>query len=407
MAHRSVLAIAAVALIGFSSRQITAQLPPAAAPINNAGLPAWRPPSAAAVPVGAAPAAAAIPAQPAGPRTPIAKVTSGNGALPNDAGQVWREYDITPYTLRVTTTARPEQAIVDWILRETGYEAWHSEPLGILSANGRTLRVYHTPQMQDTVSEIVDRFVNSEAETQSFGMRLVTLSNPNWRSKLHRALRPIPVQSQGVQAWVLSKEDAALVIAELQKRSDFREHSSPHLLVQNGQSTVISANRPKNYIKDVAITAQWPGFAPEFAVMEEGFSLEFKPLLSLDGGTIDGVVKCNIDQIEKMISVPIDVPTQQSPRQKTEIQIPRTNSHRFAEKFHWPKDMVLVIGFGVVPTPTPTESTGVKIPLVSPPDHADLLVLIENRGAVRAIPAAAGAPAVTNVPPPITTARPF
>src|SRR5699024_5497935 len=78
MAHRSVLAIAAVALIGFSSRQLTAQLPPAAAPVNNAGPPAWRPTSAAAVPigavpVGAAPAAAAIPAQPAGPRTPIAK----------------------------------------------------------------------------------------------------------------------------------------------------------------------------------------------------------------------------------------------------------------------------------------------------------------------------------------------
>jgi hypothetical protein len=341
---------------------------------------------------------------PAGPRTPIAKVTSGQGTLPNDAGQVWREYDITPYTLRVTTTARPEQAIVDWILRETGYEAWHSDPLGILSANGRVLRVYHTPQMQDTVSEIVDRFVNSEAEMQAFGMRLVTLSNPNWRSKLHPALRPIPVQSQGVQAWVLSKEDAALVFAELQKRSDFREHSSPHLLVQNGQSTVIAANRPKNYIKDVALTPQWPGFAPEFAVLEEGYSLEFKPLLSLDGSSIDGVVKCNIDQIEKMMSVPIDVPSAQSPRQKTEIQVPRTNSHRFAEKFHWPKDMVLVIGFGVVPTPTPAETTGVRIPLVSPPDHADLLVFVESRGVLR--PGSA-VPAVTNTLPPVTAVRPF
>src|SRR6478736_3875459 len=51
------------------------------------------------------------------PRAAIAKVTSGTGTLPNDGGQVWREYDITPYTLRVTSTNRPEQAIVDWILR--------------------------------------------------------------------------------------------------------------------------------------------------------------------------------------------------------------------------------------------------------------------------------------------------
>ena len=46
------------------------------------------------------------------------------------------DYDITPYTLRVTGTNQPEQAIVDWILRETGYETWHSEPLGLLCATG-------------------------------------------------------------------------------------------------------------------------------------------------------------------------------------------------------------------------------------------------------------------------------
>ena len=93
-----------------------------------------------------------------------ARVTKGSGALPQDQGQVWREYDIRPYTLRVTTTARPEQAIVDWILRETGYEAWHSDPVGLLSANRETLRVYHTPEMQAIVADIVDRFVNSAAE---------------------------------------------------------------------------------------------------------------------------------------------------------------------------------------------------------------------------------------------------
>ena len=96
---------------------------------------------------------------------PATRVTGGSGTLPNDAGQVWREYDISPYTTRVTTTKRPEQAIIDWILRETGYEAWHTEPLGILSAGPRTLRVYHTPKMQEIVADLVDRFVSSEAAT--------------------------------------------------------------------------------------------------------------------------------------------------------------------------------------------------------------------------------------------------
>ena len=56
---------------------------------------------------------------------------AGPATLPNAQGQVWREYDISPYTVRVTSTNRPEQAIVDWVLRETGYEARHAEPLGI------------------------------------------------------------------------------------------------------------------------------------------------------------------------------------------------------------------------------------------------------------------------------------
>src|SRR5262245_30189659 len=34
------------------------------------------------------------------------KVNKGNGILPNDHGQVWREYDLAPYTLRVKNVAK-------------------------------------------------------------------------------------------------------------------------------------------------------------------------------------------------------------------------------------------------------------------------------------------------------------
>ncbi|HTQ38242.1 MAG TPA: hypothetical protein VMJ32_04405 [Pirellulales bacterium] len=365
----------------------------------------WRAPGAGALDPAGASSAAAGNLQPlsTAPRASIAKVTNGTGTLPNDAGQVWREYDITPYTLRVTSTNRPEQAIVDWILRETGYDAWHSEPVGLLCANGRTLKVYHTPQMQERVSEIVDRFVNSQNQVaaQAFGIRLITIGSPDWRAKMQQVLRPVPVQSQGVEAWLLSKEDAAMMLAELQKRSDFREHSSPHLLVQNGQATVVSASRPQTYIKDVIMKPEiWPGFQPDMAQIDEGFSLEFKPLLSLDGTMIDAVVKCNIDQVEKMNSVMLDVPTAAAPRQRTKIQVPQVDSVRFAEKFHWPTDMVLVIGFGIVPVPTPQEPTGVKIPLITPDCHADLLVVVENRG-VEGKP-----PSITRNLPPASPAPP-
>jgi hypothetical protein len=319
-----------------------------------------------------------------GPRRPIAKVTNGSGTLPNDHGQIWREYDITPYTLRVTTTNRPEQAIVDWILRETGYEAWHSDPVGLLSADHRTLRVYHTPEMQAVVSEMVDRFVNTEAETQAFGLHIMSIGTPSWRAKAQRVLHPVGVQSQGIQAWMLAKEDAAMIVADMRKRSDFREYNSPYLLVNNGQSTTVNTMQARSYTNAIELHPEMahPGFVPQQGHFDEGFSLQFSPLLSLDGKSIDAMFKCNLDQIEKLTPVAIDVPTAIAPRQHTEIEVPQWCSYRLHERFHWPVDQVLLISFGVVATPVNVDS-GLKIPLVtsSSPPRAELLVMAECRGA--------------------------
>ena len=237
-------------------------------------------------------------------------MTNGSGSLPNQHGQVWREYDISPYTTRVTSTKRPEQAVVDWVLRETGYEVWHSEPLGILSATPRTLRVYHTPEMQALVADVVDRFVASEARTETFCLRVMTIDSPNWRVRALRALRPVPVQTQGASAWLLQKEDAAVLLADWQRRIDYREHSSPHLMVNNGQSTVVSMLRPRTYVHDVILRPETVcGFENQIGQIDEGFSLEFSPLLTLDGRMIDAAIKCNIDQVEKITPVTLEVPT--------------------------------------------------------------------------------------------------
>ena len=322
-------------------------------------------------------------------RPSIAKVTKGPGGLPNDAGQEWRDYDISPYTLRITNTNRPEQAIVDWILRETGYEAWHSEPLAILSASRRTLRVYHTPQMHEIVAEVVDRFVNSEAESQAFGLHLVSVGNPVWRARAQKVLQPVAVQSQGVQAWLLAKEDAALLLAELRRRGDFREHSAPHLLVQSGQATVVAATKATSYKRNVSpISASW-SFQPEMASIDEGYSLELAPLLSLDGKTIDAVLKCHVDQVEKLHTVMIDTPTPLAPRQRADVQVPQMSSIRLHERFRWPTDRVLLVSLGIVASPQP--AGGVTIPLLAPPTRAELLVFVESRGKLGAT--APGAPA--------------
>ena len=290
-------------------------------------------------------------------RVSRAQVSKGSSSLPNDDGQVWREYDITPYTLRDQSSSHPEQAIVDWILRETGYEAWHSSPVALLSADRRTLRVYHTPQMQSIVAEIVDRFVNAHAENHGFGMRIVTIQNPNWRIRALPLMKPIPVQSSGVQGWILAKEDAALLMDELRRRTDYREHNPPHQMVQNGQSLVVSSMRPVSYTKGIIRTDQtWPGYQPELGQLDSGFTLEFSPLLALDTVTTDAVIKLRLAQIEKMLPVKLEVPSVIAQNQRAEIQVPQMTMVDVHERFRWPTDQVLLLSMGVVATPGPYEA---------------------------------------------------
>lgn len=349
------------------------------------------PGAAAGVPGAGVPAATAGAAAPSPrvanvePRRPSTQVTSGSGTLPNDQGQLWREYDISPYTLRVATTNRPEQAIVDWILRETGYEAWHSEPFAILSANSRKLVVYHTPEMQAVVADIVDRFVSSQAQSHAFSLHVITLSSPNWRARSQGLMQPVQVQTPGVQAWLVERETAAILLAELRRRTDFREHSSPDLVVSNGQSTVVSATRARGYVRNVTVRPEaWPGFEPEVGQVDEGYALEFSPLLSVDGRLIDATVKCNVDQVEKLVPVVLDVPSPNAPRQRTNVQVPQMASFRFHERFRWPVDKVLLVSMGVVPLPVPADGQsvipGIPLPLPTGPARADLLVMVESKG---------------------------
>ncbi len=342
---------------------------------------------------------------PIGATTTHARVTKGSGALPQDKGQVWREYDIRPYTLRVTTTARPEQAIVDWILRETGYEAWHSDPVGLLSANRETLRVYHTPEMQALVADIVDRFVNSAASNYAFTLRVATVGSPNWRAKALPMMTPIPVQSPGVQGWILAKENARLLLAELGRRTDFREYNSAQQLVNNGQSIVVSTMRQRSYVRNAIVTqATWPGYQPEMGNIEEGFSLEFSPLLALDLASADAVVKLKLNQIEKLLPVKLDLPTTVAPNQRVQVDVPQMTSSNLHERFRWPTDKVLLLSMGVVATPGPTKDNPVTdavkdaVPILKTPPRADALLFVDSAGTAAPAPTATAPPRSASLP---------
>lgn len=337
------------------------------------------------------------------PITPTAtRVTPGDGKLPTDRGQVWREYDIRPYTSKVTTTEKPEQAIVDWVLRETGTDIWFTDAVGMLNADRDTLRVYHTPATQRIVADIVDRFVVSQAETYSLGMKLVTIGSPNWRAKYHTMLRPVTVQSPGVEAWLLNKEHATFLSAELAKRTDYRELNAPSIGIQNGQSQTVAQTKLRTYARGVRMKEAFPFYETENGQIDEGYSLQVSPLFSSDGRNMDIILKCHIDQLEKLVPVTLEIPQgPQAAPARVAIQVPQVVSWRLHERFKWPSDQVLLLSCGVVATPTGEKTSPLGIPglgLGMGAARADALLFIESHGQLGAAPVAA-APA----PPAATT----
>ncbi len=358
-----------------------------AAPIARYGNQSPTTPTPSATAATPVTSSSSAPVTATGQRITRAPVSKGAGELPHEHGQVWREYDISTYTLRDQSSPNPEQRIVDWILRETGYEAWHSTPFGALSANRRILTVYHTPQMQSVVADIVDRFVNQAAENHGFGLRIITIKNPNWRARALPLMTALPVQSPGVQGWILAKEDAALLMSELQRRTDFREHNPPHQMVQNGQSLVVSTMRPRPYTKGIIRTQQtWPGYQPELGQLDEGFTLEFSPLLAMDTRTTDAVIKLRLAQVEKMLPVKLEVPNNIAPNQRAECQVPQMTMVQLHERFRWPTDQVLLLSMGVVATPGPQKpnmlTDALQLATGGSAPRADALLFVESKGPV-------------------------
>ena len=166
---------------------------------------------------------------------------------------------------------------------------------------------------------------------------------------------------------------------------DYRELCSPYQIINNGQATVISSMRGRPYVRDVAANPNTAaGFEPSPGQVDEGFAIDFSPLLSLDRRTIDATIKCDINQVEAVHPVIIEVPTATSPRQRTKIEVPQVSQYRFHERFRWPVDRVLVVGMGMLPLPLPVDGLslvpGVPLPLGNSPARGDLLVMVECHG---------------------------
>jgi hypothetical protein len=314
----------------------------------------------------------------------ITRVSRSTNQLPNDAGQVWREYDISPYTSRITGVDDPQQAVLDWILKETGTEMWFHQPLGLLNVDKNKLRVYHTREIQQIVQLMVDRFVNAAGQVQNLEISLVTVGRPNWRSSAYSVMQPIDVQSPGVEAWLISKENAALLRSALARRADFRDHGTGRIAHHDGQTVVLRNTRPVQFIRNFRWNLdQAPPYQPLVTTIDEGYSLEISSLSALDGKTIEVAITCHVDQVERLNNVKVDVPGALGATiDQVNLQIPQVVSWRLKERFRWSNDQVLLLSCGVVASPDPQASLPKTMPsfLVPERQRADALLFVDYRG---------------------------
>lgn len=317
----------------------------------------------------------------------IANVTKDLKEIPRDHDQIWREYDITPYTKGRTFAAgtRPEQTIIDWIIRQTGAKTWHSDIFSTLSADSEKLYVYHTKEVQLIVADIVDRFLTQQFVNDSCKIRAVSMSRPDWIARNHQYLRPIPIVSPGIQAWILEREGAQLLLQDLSRRSDFKEIAQPQFLIPNGVAHNVSAKKQRTYLRDIQLnTAALNGYAEDRVTIDEGFGISFIPLALLDGQGIDATIQLDIVQIEKMIPMMIDAPTATNPRQRVQIESPQVACFKMDEQIRWPKNQVLLIDLGTIPMPenaAQTENVTIFSKLAKDMGsvrRANILLFIEN-----------------------------
>ena len=322
---------------------------------------------------------------PARQRANFASQPGDENSLPSGAGQVYRTLDLRPYTGSLTKHDRPHQAIVDWVLRDTGTDMWFTEPFGFLNANRDSLTVYHTPEIQEVVRQTVDKFIAGTKDPQTIGMRVMTVGSPNWRARAIPLMEHVNVNSPGVQAWLVTKENTAVLLSMLRQRSDAREVQAVDIAIYNGQSETLSSTRRRNYVRNIRpAPTGWPPYEPELGEVEEGYNLQISPLLNTDGRTLDCVIRAEIDQVEQLVPVELDLPLPNGQMHRTRVEVPQVVSWRLHERFRWPMDRVLVLSCGVVASPDRPQSSVPFLNLESitgqTAGRADALLFVEFKG---------------------------
>ncbi len=276
-------------------------------------------------------------------------------SLPNQNGQFWIVYDITPFTERFSSTTEPQKSIVEWIRFDSGKDFWHKEPFCILSASRERLYVYHNADVQQYVSNVVDRFIDPTKSVFTCSIRVVAVQSPEWRLRAIQYLTPASLRLEGngvdAQGWIVERDHLKKIIGDLEKRSDYLELNDSGSKVPNGNTFGWAAAAPrKTLARDYRIDLEaTSGYRADVSSIDEGYRVEATPLLSIGGETLEVTFRYNATVVERTKTFGMRVPTTTSPRQQLEVERPHIVSCDVCGKISFPRTKSFIVDLGMVP----------------------------------------------------------
>ena len=143
--------------------------------------------------------------------------------------------------------------------------------------------------------------VHGVTEEVVLDVRLARITSPSWRVRAQPMMRPVSVSQPGVEAWIVSRENATVLYNTVARRADFRESISRSLTLENGQTHTFVQRTPRRYLRTVRNSGRsdvrYESVAGE---IQEGHQLELSCLVHNKQRTLDLFMKCRLDQGERL-----------------------------------------------------------------------------------------------------------
>lgn len=275
-------------------------------------------------------------------------------ALPDQPGNVFKSFDITPYTKLRHTTANPEKAILNWILRGTGQATWFGERIASLSATPNDLRVYHDAKVVRQIQELLGRFINANADVIALNIQVVTTTDPRWRYTVFSRLKPLATGAAGQQVWTTKLADSARATANMELDSGFRRLHQQRYEIINGQNQNIRIVNNRNYAAEIRRDGP-AGSGAQLGVktIEEGVTIQASPLLQFDDDAVELFLSIKAISLKNTLRTRVIAPQSVGPGE-TSIEIPETIESRLETTINpWNIGETLIISMGVLPNLLP------------------------------------------------------